>query len=153
MELGLGSVALSPRPYVDEPWKHVGQMWLTGQPKPWLHLSGIAAFDAEAFAAGGAVKFILVRADRFSLGAETELGYAWGSFGVPFAVRLFDQTWIYASPRGGNLGIEPLYGFPVGLSVHAHRNLFARVEYQNSWVKFLAYEHRTHLGAALAVEW
>jgi hypothetical protein len=28
-ELGLGAVAVSPRPYVDEQWLHSGQMWLT----------------------------------------------------------------------------------------------------------------------------
>src|SRR5688572_986628 len=48
MELGLGAAAVSPRPYVNEPWAHAGQMWLTGQAKSWLHLSGIAAFDPQA---------------------------------------------------------------------------------------------------------
>jgi hypothetical protein len=41
-ELGLGTVAVSPRPYVDEAWAHAGQLWFTGRALPWLHLSAIA---------------------------------------------------------------------------------------------------------------
>ena len=152
-ELGLGATAVSPRPYVDERWLHAGQMWLTGRATPWLHLSGIAAFDAEAAAAGGGVRALFLRTNRFNLGVDTEIGYGWGAFGLPFATRLFEQHWLYCSPRLSNFGIEPAFALPIGLNVHLPGSGFLRFEYQSNWVAFSAYNQRHHLGAALAVQW
>jgi hypothetical protein len=153
MELGLGAAAVSPRPYVNEPWAHAGQMWLTGQAKSWLHLSGIAAFDPRAMGLGGSARALVLRADRVRGGVDLEAGYGWGAASLPFALRLFDQHWFYASPRISNYGIEPLVGVPIGLNVHLQGGGFLRIEYQSSWARLQAFNQRHHLGAALAVQW
>jgi hypothetical protein len=153
MELGLGAVAVSPRPYVVEPWAHAGQLWFTGQATSWLHLSGIAAFDPEALGVGGGARALVLRGDRLRGGVEAEAGYGWAALAVPFAVRLFEQHWLYSSPRVSNYGIEPVVGIPLGLNLHLQGGGFLRVEYQSSWAKLQAFNHRHHLGAALAVQW
>jgi len=153
MELGLGAAAVSPRPYVNEPWAHVGQMWVTGQAKSWLHLSGIAAFDPQAMGLGGGARALLLRADRVRGGIDLEAGYGWAAASLPFALRLFDQHWFYASPRVSNYGIEPIVGFPIGLNLHLQPSAFLRIEYQSSWARLQAFNQRHHLGAALAVQW
>ena len=153
MELGLGAAAVSPRPYVNEAWAHAGQMWLTGQAKSWLHLSGIAAFDPQAMGLGGSARALVLRADRVRGGVDLEAGYGWGGASLPFALRLFDQHWFYASPRISNYGIEPLLGVPIGLNVHLQGGGFLRIEYQSSWARLQAFNQRHHLGAALAVQW
>ena len=153
MELGLGSVAVSPRPYVDEPWLHAGQFWVTGRAAPWLHVSAISAFDDRAMAGGGAAKALYFRSDRFNGGFDVELGFGWGAFGLPFAIRAFGQNWLYSSPRLGNFGIDPAFALPVGANVHLGQGAFMRLEYQSDWVKFDPYGQRHHLGAAMAVQW
>jgi hypothetical protein len=152
-ELGLGAAAVSPRPYVDEAWSQAGQLWFTGKATNWLYLSAIAAFDAEAMGAGGGARALYVRADRFSAGVDAELGYGWGAAGLPFAVRFFEQDWLYCSPRLTNYGIKPMLGVPVGLSLHLQGGGFLRLEYQSSWVDFQPYNQRNHFAAALAVQW
>jgi hypothetical protein len=153
MELGLGAVAVSPRPYVDERWLQSGQFWFTAKTGSWLQLSAISAFDAEALAIGGGATAVLIRKDRFAGGFEAELGYGWGAAGLPFAVRLFEQHWIYSTPRVSNFGIDPSFGVPVGLSLHLHEGGFLRLEYQTSWAPLNAYNQRNHLGAALVAQW
>jgi hypothetical protein len=153
MELGLGAVAVSPRPYVDEQWLHAGQFWFNARAASWLNLSAIAAFDPEAVGVGVGATFLLIRADRFAGGLEGELGYGWGAAGLPFALRLFEQNWLYCTPRVSNFGIYPALGVPAGLSLHLHEGAFLRLEYQTSWAQLQAYNQRNHFGAALAVQW
>jgi hypothetical protein len=153
LEMGLGSVAVSPRRYVDESWLHAGQFWVSGRATRWLNLSAIAAFDPEALGIGGGATVLLVRGDRFFGGFEGELGYGWGAAGIPISLRLFEENWVYASPRVYNFGIYPAFGVPVGLSLHLHEGAFARIEYQTSWVQLQPYNQRNHVGAALAVQW
>jgi hypothetical protein len=152
-EIGLGGVVVSPRPYVEEPWTQAGQMWLTRQALPWLQLSAISAFDPRAMAFGLGARALWLRSSRLGAGCDVELGYGWGALGLPVAVRLFGQSWFYASPRVGNYGIEPIFGVPMGLSLNVQHGAFLRLEYQTSWVNLLSYQHRHHLGAALAVDW
>jgi hypothetical protein len=152
-EIGLGAATVSPRRYVDEPWLEAGQLWFSGKATPWLTLSGIAAFDPKAIGVGGGATFLLVRADRFAGGLEGELGYGWGAAGVPVAIRIFEQNWIYGTPRVANFGIYPTLELPVGVSAHLHRGAFLRLEYQSSWAQFDRFNQRNHLGAALAVQW
>ena len=152
MELGLGAASVSPRPYVNEQWAHAGQMWLTRQAKSWLHLSGIAAFDPEAMGVGAGARALVLRADRVRGGIDLEAGYGWGAASLPFALRLFDEHWLYASPRISNYGIEPVVGAPIGLNLHVHGGGFLRIEYQSSWARLQAFNQRHHLGAALAVQ-
>lgn len=106
LELGGGGVAVSPRPYVQERWSGSGQLWATGPVADWLDLSAVVAFDDEAALGGGAAQARYVRTDRFAGAVELELGWAWGALALPVAVRLFDETWVYASPRLGTYGDE-----------------------------------------------
>jgi hypothetical protein len=152
-ELGLGTVAVSPRPYVDERWSHTGQLWFTMRATPWLQLSGISAFDASAIGIGVGATASLVRAQSFVAGVGGEAGYGWAAAGLPLAARLFDQTWIYAEPRVTNYGIYPLFGAPVGLSLYVDRGAFLRLEYQASWERVQAFNLRHHLAAGFAVQW
>ncbi len=152
-ELGLGGVAVSPRPYVDEQWLHSGELWFTRRAAPWLNLSVISAFDAEAATGGVGAAALPMRFDRFVGGFEAELGYGWGAAGLPLSLRLFEQTWLYATPRIYNIGLHPALGVPAGLSLHVHGTGFVRLEYQSSWEEFLAYNQRNHFAAALAVQW
>jgi hypothetical protein len=152
-EVGLGTVALSPRPYVDERWAHAGQLWLTTKATSWLQLSGISAFDAGALGVGLGATASIVRGRGFAAGVAAEAGYGWAAAGLPFAARLFGQTWIYGEPRLTNFGIYPAVGTPVGLSFHIDKGAFVRMEYQASWTQFHAYNLRHHLGAGFAVQW
>lgn len=152
-ELGLGAVAVSPRPYVDEPWRQAGQLWFTTRAASWLNLSAISAFDAEALGVGVGAAVPVVRSSHFAAGVEAEAGYGWAAASIPLAGRLFDKNWIYGAPRVTNVGIYPALGLPIGLSVHVNQGAFVRLEYQPSWTNLQAYELRHHLGAALAVQW
>lgn len=152
-ELGLGAVAVSPRPYVDEPWRQAGQLWFSTRMTSWLNLSGIAAFDAEALGVGVGADIPIFRGRRFAAGVEAEAGYGWGAAAIPMSLRLFGQNWVYSAPRVTNIGIYPAVGLPIGLSVHVERGAFVRLEYQPTWTNLHAYELRHHLGAALAVQW
>jgi hypothetical protein len=152
-ELGLGTVAVSPRPYVDEQWAHAGQLWFTTKATPWLQLSGISAFDAGALGVGVGATALLVRGRSFMAGVEAEAGYGWAAGGIPFAARLFEQTWIYSEPRVTNWGIYPVVGIPVGLSLPIEKGAFLRLEYQPSWERLQRFNLRHHLAAGLAVQW
>ncbi len=153
VEGGVGAVAVSPRPFVQEDWHGMGHAWVTGRATDWLVVSGILAFDDDELAGGGAARLDLVDLDRFAGGVEVELGWAWGAFVLPMAVRLFDETWLYASPRIGTLGDEITPGIPVGFSVRLYEGLIVRLEGQASWAAFEAFERRFHLGLAVANQW
>jgi hypothetical protein len=122
----LGAVAVSPRPYVDERWSQAGQLWFTRKATPWLQLSGISAFDAGALGLGVGATALLVRGSSFMGGVQAEGGYGWAAAGVPFAVRLFDQTWVYGEPRVTSFGIYPAVATPVGLSLRVERGSLLR---------------------------
>jgi hypothetical protein len=151
--LGLGTVAVSPRPYVDERWSHAGQAWFTTKATPWLQLSGISAFDVSALGVGVGATALVVRSSGFMAGVEAEGGYGWAGAGLPFAARHFEHTWIYAEPRVTNFGIHPSLGTPVGLSLHIEKGAFLRLEYQASWQQLQKYNLRHHLAAGFAVQW
>jgi hypothetical protein len=125
MEVGLGAVTVSPRPYVDESWLYAGQFWFSARAAPWLNLSAIAAFDPEAIGVGGGATALAIRADRFAGGVEAELGYGWGAAGLPMAFRLFEQNWLYSTPRVTNFGIYPAFGVPVSSAYIFTRSLRA----------------------------
>lgn len=152
-ELGLGAVAVSPRPYVDERWSQAGQVWFTTKATPWLQLSGISAFDTNALGAGLGATGLVVRGRSFMAGVEGEAGYGWAAAGIPFAARLFEQTWIYGEPRVTNFGKNASLGTPVGLSLHVEKGAFLRLEYQASWEQLQRYNLRHHLAAGFAVQW
>jgi hypothetical protein len=152
LEVGLGAAMVTPRPYVLEKSAGAGQAWVSGEPKRWLGLSAITAFDDKAAGFGGAVRFYFVRERWFALGADTEAGYAWVNESLPLAFRPIEPVWIYAAPRLGNWGIEPIAGVLGGLDVHVYQGFIVRAEAQASWQNFMYYNRRNHYGAALAYQ-
>lgn len=152
VELGAGGVAVSPRPFVQEDWRGAGQLWGSLAVTDWLMVSGILVADDQAVLGGGAARALLLRTDRFAGGVELELGWAWGALALPVAIRLFDESWLYASPRIGTLGDEITPGIPVGLSFRLHEGLFVRAEGQVSWARFSGFERRFHVGGAVAYQ-
>jgi hypothetical protein len=153
LEVGAGLAAVGPRPYVmTETWQKVGQAWATGNASDLVTLSAITAFDDDAIAAGGAFRLNAIRADRFAGGFEAEAGYAWMGASLPMAVRLFDQSWLYVTPRLGTWGIEPIYGTIVGGSFRIYDGFILRAEWQRSWQDFKYYNRRDTFGAAAAYQ-
>jgi hypothetical protein len=138
-EVGGGGLVQGKRPFVDEPAHGAAQLWATGRLGPRFSLSGIAAFDASAFAAGGALRLDAVRTDRFFLGIEPELGFAWVAGVVPIAVRIVDWSFIYTSPRFGTRGEDWALDVPLGASVRLYEGLSLRGEYAVSWSHDLTY--------------
>jgi hypothetical protein len=96
---------------------------------------------------------LVVRADRFAGGLQAGLGYGWAEGGLPLSVRLFENNWLYGTPRVSNIGIHPALLLPAGLSLHVADAAFLRLEYQSSWEEFVRYNQRNHFAAALAVQW
>jgi len=152
-EIGAGAVALGPRPYVIESWQPVGQVWGALRLDRSFELSAIGAFDEQAFAAGGALRWIPLRADRLAAGAEVEFGFAWAALALPIALRLSDGLWLYTAPRLGNMGIHLTPGLPGGLSLEIFDGWIVRAEAQLSWEEFLAYQRRVHLAGGMAYQW
>jgi hypothetical protein len=149
-EVGAGVVALSSKPYAPEPWRGAAHLWLDGRVTRWLDVGGVASADLSGAAAGATARAHLVTTGRFALSADAELGWAWGALAVPVAVRLFDETWLYAAPRFGNFGGRPTLGIPAGLSVRITGATFVRVEAQVSWPDLSPYERRVHVALAVA---
>lgn len=153
VEVGAGAVAFGPRPYVTETWQPVGQIWGTLGLSRWFELSAVGAFDEQAFAAGGALRWIPLRSNRVAAGAEVEVGFAWAALALPIAARLSDGFWLYSTPRLGSVGIHLTPGVPVGISADVADGLILRGEAQLSWEDFLAYERRFHLAGGIAYQW
>lgn len=152
-EVGGGGVRLGPRPYVAESSTYTGQLWFSANATPRWTLSGVSAFDNQALAVGGAVRYNALLYDRFHGSAEVQAGYAWGAFTLPLAVRLFDQTWIYTSPRFGTLDRYPSFSIPAGVSARIYEGFMLRGEVQGSWQNFDPYNRRVHLALGAAYQW
>lgn len=152
IEMGAGAVVVTPRPYVQERYHGAGEVWVTGRVAPWLHLSGIGAFDPDAVAVGGAATSIPLRFDRFAGGVEVEAGYAWVAGALPLAVRVVDGVWLYTSPRLGTWGDALTPGIPVGVSIDLGPHFILRAEGQVSWADFKYYNRRFHGGLAAAYQ-
>ena len=152
-EVGAGAVRLGPRPYVTESAAGTGQLWFSANASELWTLSAIGAFDLHSAAGGGALRFNAARYRTFRGGVEVQAGWAWGAFTLPLAVRLFDETWIYASPRLGTMSRYPSFGLPVGLSARVYDGFALRAEVQTSWEDFDPYQRRVHLAAGAAYQW
>ena len=153
MEMGSGVVHVSPRQWVEEPPSNTGMLWYSADATKVVNLSVVSAFDTNALALGAAIRFNVLRFDRFAAGTELQVGYAWAALVFPLATRLFDQTWIYASPRFGTIGRDLSFGAPVGLSVRLWDGLSARGEVQTSWQDFKYYNRRIHSALGVAYQW
>lgn len=152
LELGGGATVVTARPYVIEEPQGVGMLWLSGDVSRVANLTGIVVFDEEAAAIGGAARITYFRSDRFIGGVELEGGYVWLGTSLPVALRLIDQTHLYAGPRLGTWGVDPIFGAPVGLSVRVVGGLVLRAEWQRSWQSFKYYNKRDHYGGAVAYQ-
>ena len=152
LELGAGVAALGPRPFVSEEWQASGQLWVTGNASQKITLSAITAFDTDAIAAGGALRYNALFHDRVKGGIEAELGYAWAAVSLPIALRVFDQSFVYTAPRLGTWSDDPSFGIPLGVSLRIYEGLFVRGEAQVSWQDFKYYNRRAHLAAAAAYQ-
>ena len=152
-EIGSGVVHVSPRQYVEESPSNTGMLWGSADVSRVINLSIISAFDTNALAVGAAVRVNALKYDRFAGGVELQLGHAWGALVLPVAARLFDQTWVYASPRFGTLGRDLAFGAPVGVSVRVWNGLAVRGEVQTSWKDFKYYNRRIHSALGVAWQW
>lgn len=152
-ELGTAGIRLGPRPYVEEDATRSGMLWLSADASRRFTFTGITVFDRAAAGFGLAARFHAVRADRFALSTELAAGYAFGAVALPVAVRLFDQTWLYANPRLGNIGRDLAPGVPLGISVRIWEGFFVRSEAQLSWADFKYYNRRLHLAFGVAAQW
>jgi hypothetical protein len=150
VELGAGGVALSPRPYVQEPWRGAGQLWAAGPISKRFDLGAVAAFDLDGAAVGATLRLHVSTHDRFALAVDTELGWGWISLSVPLGVRLFDETWLYTAPRLFNWGQRPAVAVPVGLSVRIADGFFLRAEAQAVWPDLSPYQRRWIFGLGAA---
>jgi hypothetical protein len=152
LELGGGGAIVSPRPFVEEPARGTGQFWATGRASRYFTVSAIGAFDTSAVAVGGALRFDYLRVDRIAAGAEVEGGFAWAGGSLPFAVRLFDETWLYTAPRIGTRSYDWALELPAGISVRIHDGWMVRAEYRISWVELDPFSRRHVGGLALAYQ-
>ncbi len=152
-EVGMGAVTVRPRQYVIEESHEEAQLWLTGRATPWLSLSGLGAFDGHSGLGGLAALARYLTTDRFIAAIGAEGGYAWVGGSLSGAVRLFDDTWIYASPRVFNWGIFATPAVPVGLSARIYDGFHLRAEAQLSWQELKYYNRRLHVAGGAAYEW
>jgi hypothetical protein len=149
-EMGAAGVAISPRPYVQEPWRGAAQLWAAGPISRRFDLGAVAAFDLDGVAAGATLRLHVTTHDRFALAIDTELGWGWASVALPIGVRLFDETWLYSAPRLFNWGQRPAVAVPVGLSVRVVDGFFVRAEAQAVWPDLSPYQRRWIFGLAAA---
>jgi hypothetical protein len=152
-EIGNALTVLGPRPYVEESGARVAQLWFAAEASKRWSFTAVTAFDKSALALGGAARLSLLRLDRFAWGTEVQVGYAFGAFTIPLSVRLFDQTWLYASPRLGTLGRDLTPSTPVGISIRLFDGFMLRSELAVSWADFKAYNRRVHFGLGVAAQW
>jgi hypothetical protein len=151
-EVGAGFVNVSKRPWVEESSRNIGQSWFTARANSWLSLSAISAFDKEGALGGASALFRVVHTDRFVLGTSAEAGYAWAGASVSSAVRVLDDSWVYAAPRVANWGDVVSVGIPFGLSIHVVSGFHLRTEVQWSWAELKYYNRRVHTGIAAAYD-
>lgn len=151
-EVGMGAVAIGPRPYVDEATSYISQFWGTKRISESLKASTVVALDTSAAAAGGSLAWLAVREPWITAGLEAEVGYLWGSLGLPVAIPIAGRAHVYTAPRLGTWGKTLTPSIPLGVSVELPRGLAVRAEGQVSWADFKYYNRRLILGVALAYQ-
>ncbi|MCB9544083.1 MAG: hypothetical protein R3F65_15815 [bacterium] len=148
-EVGVGYVAVGPRPVGHDAWSHGGQAWASAAATSWLDVALIGAFDDTAGTAGLAVRWRALEGDRGALGLGVELGIGWAALEVPVAVRVVDGLWLYSSPQLGSWGTDPTVRVPVGVDVAVIDALRLRTEAQLNYPDFDPYQRRLQLGFGL----
>jgi hypothetical protein len=144
---------VTPRPYVIESGHANGQFWFTGKALDWLSLSAVGAFDDKSALGGGAALARFLTTDRVVAGVGIEAGYAWAGASLSGAARLFDDAWIYSTPRVSNWGQFVDVAIPLGISVPIVSGFLLRAEGAVSWEKLAYYNRRFHVGGAVVYEW
>jgi len=152
LEVGGAFAGVSPRPYVNERWRYVGQAWTTGRVTKALNLSAVTAFDTSGFALGGAAQLECFHSSHLSLGGEVEAGYLWAGLSLQASVRLVGELRIYTAPRIGNWGGYWAPGIPLGVSIPLPEHFVLRGEAQMSWADFNYYNRRTLFAGALVYQ-
>lgn len=151
-EFGMGGVVQTGRPFVSEPTRGAGQAWFSRRTSERVDLAAMAAFDASAFALGGAAELDLVRAPAYVLAIEPEAGFLWAGLRVPAALRLYRKNALYVSPRVAARSLAVSVDLPVGLSVDVAGGVALRAEWATSWTgKLTYYEQRQTVGVGLAL--
>jgi hypothetical protein len=152
LEFGVGGVTISRRPYVIEEPRAIGQFWVSSEQSPSRNLTILGAFDDQALALGVSLRLRFLRTRPFVAAVDGELGYLFAGLSLPFSVRLVDELWLYAGPRLGNWGLDPLVGAPIGVSARIYEGLHLRGEWQRSYQDFKVYNRRDHFGLAAAYQ-
>jgi hypothetical protein len=115
-------------------------------------VSAIGAFDADAAAVGGALRYDALRTQRAAIGVEAELGYAWAALSVPLAARIFDETWVYGAPRIGTWALDPVVSMLSGVSARVYDGVIVRGEGQLSYQGLQSYNQRSHFSFGAAYQ-
>lgn len=148
-EVGMGYVAVGPRPLIEEPWHHAGQAWGTLSATSWLDVAVVGAFDDTGGTAGLAVRWRALDHERVSLGLGVEVGAGWATLELPVAAQVLDGLWIYSAPQVGNWGTLPTARVPVGIDVQVLDTFRVRTEAQLNYPDFDPHLRRLHLGVGV----
>ena len=108
---------------------------------------GVLAFgnSLTLFGGGLSLRPILIDRDTFQLGLEIEGGWLWVGAGVPVAMRLNDDVWVYSRPSISGQLLRRLQ-FPIGVDLALDPSLSLvleiaasaiRAEGQRSGARFL----------------
>lgn len=80
-------------------------------------LGAAAVLDEGGGVHGGVmVRPTLLERDDLMVGLDVQLGWLWGSLGVPISVRATDRVWVYTDPSLG-LRYTGLVNVPLGVSI------------------------------------
>jgi hypothetical protein len=152
-EVGAALAGVGPRPYAQESWQAVGQVWGSMHLTEKLDVSAISAFDTSGLALGGSARYAFVQGSRVWLGAEAEAGYLWVAAVLHASLRIAGEFRVYTAPRFGNWGSEWTPGIPLGVSVPIYGGFVLRAEGQVSWADFKYYNRRVLVAGGLVYQW
>lgn len=79
----------------------------------WMVSGGVGT---PGIAGGGVARYDFMKKDTVLIGLQGELGWAWGSIGVPVSGKLGERFWVYTHPSVG-YRMNGLVRAPVGLGV------------------------------------
>lgn len=95
-----------------------GQLWYQHQFGEWFSLGGTLFGGQTNFFGGGVqLRGMWVRAPRFRLGTDLEGGWYWGAIGIPVAVGLSDDVWLYSNPSV-RLSTHQMVRVPLGVAAN-----------------------------------
>lgn len=152
-ELGAAAVAVTPRPYVDEPTSHILQAWYTARLSERWSWSVIGAADTWAGLLGGALSVQALQLSPLTASVEIEGGVLWAAMSLPIELRVPGELRFYVAPKVGHWGPRFAPFIPVGLSAPLLSGISLRAEVMWSWADLEYYNARLHGSAGLAYAW